>query len=121
VLDGADNLYFTDTFNSRIRKIDATTGIITTVVGNGAPQFNGDGLSATETSISPTGLAFDKEGNLFVGDLGNSRIRRVDAKTNIVTTVAGNGVFDFGGDGGPAIDASLVPFSIAFDNNENLI
>ncbi|MEW6733452.1 MAG: IPT/TIG domain-containing protein [Acidobacteriota bacterium] len=121
-LDSAGNLFVVDSFNSRIRKIDAITGIITTVVGNGSTIFNGDGRSALETSILPAGLAFDSAGNLFFADAGNNRVRRVDAQTNIITTVAGNGNLNFSGDGGPATDAGLaIPVGVALDAADNLI
>jgi streptogramin lyase len=102
--------------------VDAATGIITTVAGNGVQGFSGDGGPATSASLrSPEGVAVDGSGNVFIADTGNQRIRRVDAATGIITTVAGNGVQGFSGDGGPATSASLSrPFGVAADSFGNL-
>ena len=119
-LDGAGNLFIADFSNSRIRKVD-TSGIITTVAGNGGFTFSGDGGPATSASLrSPTGVALDGAGNLFIADGGNFRIRKVDT-SGIITTVAGNGSSEFSGDGGPATSASLTnPFGVALDGTGNL-
>jgi sugar lactone lactonase YvrE len=107
-LDAANNLYLADTHNHRIRKITATTGIITTIAGTGAPGFSGDTAAATTASLTlPHGLTIDTKGNLYLADTANHRIRRIDATTGIITTVAGDGTQAFAGDGGPAIAASL--------------
>jgi len=99
-----------------------TTGIITTVAGNGTSGFSGAGGSATSTSLnSPSEVAVDSAGNLFFADHGNHRIRRVDVATQIITTVAGDGTRGFSGDGNPATDASLrVPSDVAIDAAGNL-
>src|SRR5207244_2827341 len=100
---------------------DASTGIITTVVGNGTRDFSGDGGSAISASLNrPTGITLDGAGNLFIADFFNSRIRRVDASTGIITTVAGNGSLNFSGDGGPATSAGLSPADVAVDGAGNL-
>ena len=116
------NIYVADTENNRIRRISLTTGIITTVAGTGLAEFNGDGLHATETNFpSPLGLAFDPAGNLYAGGIGDYRIRRIDAVTGIVTTVAGTGVHGMSGDGIPAVEAGVgVAEMLAFDNLGNL-
>ena len=89
-VDGAGNLFITDTGNARIRKVDIN-GIVTTVAGNGSYGFSGDGGSATNASLYwPEGLALDGAGNLFIADYANARIRKVDIN-GIITTVAGNG------------------------------
>jgi sugar lactone lactonase YvrE len=107
-LDTANNLYLADTHNNRIRRIDATTGIVTTIAGAGAPGFSGDTAPATAAALAlPHGLALDAAGNLYLADTQNHRIRRIDARTGIITTVAGDGTQAFSGDGGPAIAASL--------------
>jgi sugar lactone lactonase YvrE len=120
-VDGAGNLFIADSRNNRIRKVD-TGGIITTVAGNGAASFSGDGGPATSASLdSPTGVAVDSAGNLFVADFANSRIRKVDHATQIITTVAGNGTASFAGDGGPATAAELnFPVGIFVDSSGNL-
>ena len=122
-LDNKGNVFFADYYaNSRIRRIDAVTGIITTVAGNGTVGFSGDGGPATSASLYyPSGVAVDKAGNLFIADPNNQRIRRVDASTGIITTVAGNGAYGYGGDGGPAVNATLgFPRYVALDGAGNL-
>ncbi len=115
------DLYIADHRNSRIRKVDATTGIITTVAGNGKQDFHGDGGPATQAAISlPRDVALDADGTLYIADGGNNRIRRV-APDGTITTVAGTGSTEFSGDGGPALNASLsMPYSIALDRDGNL-
>ncbi len=117
-MDGLGNLYLADHFNCRVRKID-TSGIITTVAGNGACAYNGDGSPATSISLNlvdPTGIAVDTAGNLYIGDRNNCRVRKVDP-VGAVTTVAGNGVCGYAGDGGPATGASLLhPVAVAVDS-----
>ena len=120
-LDSAGNLYITDNFDGRIRKVDASTGVITTVAGNGAMGYNGNGIQATSAKLnSPVGIALDGEGNLYIADRLNSRIRRVDAATGIISTVAGNGTAGYSGDGGAATSAELsLPSEISLDASGN--
>ena len=122
-LDAAGNLLIVDTNNARIRRVDAATGIITTVAGNGGFGFSGDDGPATSASLNaPSGVALDAAGNLLIADTNNARIRRVDAASGIITTVAGNGIAGFGGDGGPATSASLdAPSGVALDAADNLL
>lgn len=119
VLDAAGNLYIADWCNNRIRKVDALTGIITTFAGGGV---GGDGGPATNAGIeAPFSPALDSSGNLYFGDLGNDRVRKVDAATGIITTVAGDGIFSYSGDGGPATSAELYfPYGVALDAAGNL-
>jgi len=121
-LDGSGNLFIADYGNSCIRRVDAVTGIITTVAGDGNAGYNGDGRAATSARLKfPYGVALDSVGNLFIADSGNQRIRRVDAVTGFITTVAGNGIIGFSGDGGAATNAMLNgPFSAALDRAGNL-
>src|SRR5438034_1187608 len=121
-LDGAGNLFIADRDNQRIRRVDAGTGMITTVAGNGSGGFSGDGGPATAAGVPlPSGLALDGAGNLFIAELGDSRIRRVDAGTGTITTVAGTGTQGFSGDGGPATAAALsVPSDVGLDGAGNL-
>jgi hypothetical protein len=116
------NLFIADTWNNRIRRVDAVTGIITTVAGDSIQGFSGDGGPATSASLnSPYGVALDALGNLFIADSSNCRVRRVDAATGIITTVAGDGNWGFSGDGGPATSASLSgPFGVTVDALGNL-
>src|SRR5437773_1005581 len=86
-LDASGNLYIADYGNQRIRKVDAASGIITTVAGNGSPGFAGDGGAATSASLNfPFGVALDASGNLYIADLSNYLIRKVDAASGIITT-----------------------------------
>ncbi|MDP2673555.1 MAG: RHS repeat-associated core domain-containing protein [Dehalococcoidia bacterium] len=104
---GADgSLYIADSFNHRIRRV-GTDGIISTVAGNGTNGFSGDGGPATQAALwFPHDVAVGADGSLYIADNGNSRIRRVGTD-GIITTVAGNGTFGFGGDGGPATQAAF--------------
>jgi|GEM_PF-1795685 len=118
VFEGA--IFIGDTFNSRIRRVD-TSGIITTVAGNGTFGFAGDGGPAHNAILnSPTDVVPDKSGNIYIADFSNARVRKVDTNGNIIT-VAGNGVQDFVEDGLPATQSPLEdPFSMAFDGAGNL-
>jgi sugar lactone lactonase YvrE len=121
-VDTAGNVVIADSETHRIRKIDRTTGLITTVAGNVGPNFSGDGGPGTAASLSePAGIAFDSAGNLFIADTGNHRVRRVDAVTKVITTVAGSGDAGYGGDDGPATSAKLnAPARIAVDRSGNI-
>uniref|UniRef100_Q029Q7 NHL repeat containing protein n=1 Tax=Solibacter usitatus (strain Ellin6076) TaxID=234267 RepID=Q029Q7_SOLUE len=104
--DGKGNLYIADTGNHSIRKVTAD-GVISTVVGNGTVGASGDeGAAASARLASPRGLTVDDNGNLYIGDTGNNRVRQVTAD-GIMHTIAGTGPAGFAGDGGPAADAAL--------------
>src|SRR5437868_10822485 len=121
--DRAGNLYFSDTFNHRIRRVDAKTGVITTVAGNGTKAFAGDGGKATDASLNePYGVELDADGNLFIVDRLNYCVRRVDAKSGTISTVAGTGgESGFGGDGGPATAALFrAPNGLCLDGKGQL-
>lgn len=117
VFDTAGNLYFADSRNHRVRKI-ATDGTITTVAGNALPGFSGDGGPANQAQLhTPTGLALDSAGNLYIADTGNNRIREVLANGTI-GTLAGNGNAAYFGDGGSSVLAALhAPMGVAVDAN----
>ena len=121
-LDKANNLYLADTANDRIRRIDSTTGIITTIAGTGTQAFSGDNGPAINANIdSPTGLAFDSANNLYLADTHNHRIRRIDATTGIITTIAGTGTAGFSGDATAASSATLaLPHGLTIDPVGNL-
>jgi hypothetical protein len=94
--DSAGNLYIADTGNQRVRKVNATTGVITTVAGNGTAGFSGDGNLATGAQLRyPYAVAIDAAGDLFFTDGVNQRVREVSAATGIITTIAGNGTAGF--------------------------
>lgn len=107
-LDPSGNLFLADTHNHRVRRVDAATGVITTVAGTGQPGFAGDAGAAPAARLSlPHGLALDAQGNLFVVDSRNQRVRRVDAATGQILTIAGSGMQGFAGDGGAATAAEM--------------
>src|SRR5437764_5672084 len=86
--DAAGNLYFSDTFNCRIRRVDATSGVISTVAGTGEKGYSGDGGPATAAALNePYGIVLDRAGNIFIADRLNRRVRRIDAASSILTTV----------------------------------
>jgi CSLREA domain-containing protein len=121
-VDGAGNLFIADTLSHHVRKVAAATDIITTVAGTDSCCFSGDGGPATSAGLNaPEGVAVDAAGNIFIADTGYHRVRRVDAATRVITTVAGTGTRGFSGDGGPATSASLdQPFGVAVDAAGNL-
>ncbi len=118
--DLAGNVYIADQSNNRVRKVDSK-GIITTVAGTGAAGFSGDGGPAVQAALNyVTGVCTDAAGNLYIDDLTNARVRKVDT-SGIITTVAGNGVQASTGDGGPATKASMyLPIRCAVDSLGNL-
>jgi sugar lactone lactonase YvrE len=119
--DAQGNLFLSDISNNVIRKIDSS-GIITTVAGNGVPGYNGDGIAATSASLNlPRGVLLDGAGNFYLADTNNHRVRKVDA-SGIITTVAGNGMPGFWGDHGLATEARIGgPRELAFDLLGNLL
>jgi hypothetical protein len=119
-VDAAGNLYIGDQNNNRVRKVD-TSGIITTVAGNGTGGYSGDGGPATEAELNLAGgVAVDALGNLYIVEHYGHRIRKVDT-FGIITTVAGNGIQGYGGDGGPATEAALqYPEDVVLDAAGNL-
>jgi sugar lactone lactonase YvrE len=107
-VDAANNLYLADTHNHRICRLNLTTGIITTIAGTGIAGFSGNDAPAITAALAlPQGLTIDAAGNLYLADAANHRIRRIDATTGVITTVAGTGIQGFSGDSGLAIAASL--------------
>jgi DNA-binding beta-propeller fold protein YncE len=118
--DSAGNLFFSDTFNRRIRRVDAGSGVITTIAGNGEAGYGGDGGPAIQASMNePYGIAIDRAGNIFVADRLNRRIRRIDAANRSITTLAGTGEAAYSGDGGPAARAGLAePNGLALDADQ---
>lgn len=123
-VDGAGNLYIADTNNNVIRKVNLTTGAISTVAGDGAPGYTGDGALATAATLnSPEGIAVDAAGDLIIADTNNDAVREVAAATGNISTIAGDGTGapGFSGDGALAIHAKLdAPYGVALDYAGNL-
>jgi hypothetical protein len=133
-LDASSNVYFSDFNNNRVRKITASSGIITTYAGTGAGTYNGDGGVASSAVVSsPNGLCFDSSGtqlysqittpltvyllgNLYIAEEFNHRIRKVTASTSVISTIAGTGSGSYSGDSGQATSAALhTPIGVAVD------
>lgn len=121
-IDSKGRIFVGEREGFRVRRIDPATGEIATIAGLGVPGHNGDGIPAIEAYLgAPEALAFDSKGDLYVGERGTFRVRRIDMKTGLVSTYAGNGQRGFEGDGGPATMAKIShPFGLAFDANDNL-
>jgi DNA-binding beta-propeller fold protein YncE len=141
-VDHAGNLYLSDEWACTIRRVDASTGIITRFAGQDARHYpsergpsrplagpglslmgyHGDGGPAAEAAFHhPEHLAFDSRGDLYVCDNSNDRVRKIDLRTGIITTVFGNGTRSSSGDGGPAVEAgTLMPDAICLDAHDNL-
>ena len=121
-VDGKGNIYIADRNNNRIRVVNKL-GMIRTLMGTGQQDYNGDSELARETNLHlPFGVALDKNGDLLVIDRSHYRIRKLILKGNRVTTVAGNGLKLFGGDGGPAQGANIeFPHGIDVDSKDNVI
>src|ERR1700733_13113387 len=119
-VDQHGNLFIADQFNNRIRKV-TPGGTISTVAGTGVAGFSGDGGPAVKAELNtPTGIFGDASGNLYIGDPGNQRIRKVDA-SGTITTLAGNGSKGYGGDGGSATEATLYNAArVALDPSGNV-
>ena len=119
--DSGGNVYFSESLVSgRIRKVD-TSGTITTIAGNGTVAFAGDGGPATKASFfNPFGLVVDSNGNIYIADSSNNRIRKINT-SGTISTAAGNGSPAYAGDGGPATSASIAsPLGVALDTAGNL-
>ena len=121
-VDAAGDFFIADSHNQRVREVTAATGIISTIAGTGVAGFSGDGGAATAARLDlPTALALDAAGNLYIADTGNHRVRRIAAATGAISTVAGNGIEGYAGDGGAATAASIdSPNGLALDAVGNL-
>jgi pimeloyl-ACP methyl ester carboxylesterase/sugar lactone lactonase YvrE len=120
-VDSAGNIYISDLSNNRIRKVTVSTGVISTVAGNGTKGYSGDGGAATSAEIGSSSVTVDTAGNIYLADDSNNRIRKVTVSTGIITTVAGNGTAGFSGDGGAATSAELdVPDGVVVDSAGNI-
>jgi hypothetical protein len=126
-LDISGNIYIADAENNRVRKINISTGIITTIAGTGEEGFSGDGGQATNATLGvPSGVFTDTAGNVYIADEVNNRIRKVIVSTGIITTVAGSGAIGvslggFSGDNGPATNATMnLPVGLCLDKAANI-
>ncbi len=122
VSDTAGNLYVTEFVGDVVRKIDATTGAISTVCGTGSGGFSGDGGPAIAATLeTPGGAVVDLQGNIYIPDFGNQRIRKVTAATGHITTIAGTGTAGYSGDGGIASAAQIsYPNALCLDVHGDL-
>ncbi len=121
-VDKNQNIYFTDGTHYVIRKVNATTGIISVIAGNDTNGYSGDGGLATNAKIGYClGLCLDTAGNIYFADAGNNRIRMISSSTGYVSTVVGNGTSGFSGDGGLATSANInYPKSLHLDTAGNI-
>ena len=121
-LDSSGNIYIADWGGSVIRKVNASTGIISTIAGTGTQGYSGDDGPATSAQISaPYGIAVDTSGNVYFSDENNNRIRKVTASSGVISTIAGTGVQGYSGDGGPATSSMLsLPMGLALDSAGNI-
>ncbi len=118
-LDASGALYIADTRNQRIRKV-TPNGVITTLAGNGAAGYSGDGGPATAAELNwPGGLALDGGGNLYIADSANYRVRKL-APDGTITTAAGNGSYAFSGEAGPPLSAGMNAADVAVDKSGSL-
>ncbi|MBX9603087.1 MAG: hypothetical protein K2X35_18935 [Bryobacteraceae bacterium] len=119
-IDPAQNVFIADYDNYRVRRVSAE-GIITTVAGNGTMRASGDNGPATAAGLDPYAVAVDGSGKLVIADRLNHRVRQVDLRSGVITTIAGAGTSGYSGDGGPAVSAQLfLPSGVAFDSAGNL-
>jgi sugar lactone lactonase YvrE len=121
-IDASGVIYFADTHNHRIRRVeffdaDFRTGVVTTIAGTGVAGYAGDNGPASEALIHlPQDVELGPDGNLYFADTNNHAVRMINLETGVITTVAGNGTLGYSGDGGPAVNAQLNrPFGLAFD------
>ncbi len=119
IFDNAGNIYIGDWWGHRVRKITISTGLISTFAGTGTMGYNGDGIAATAAQLDRPGwIQFDDAGNMYIGEAGNHRVRKITAATGIISTIAGTGTGGYNGDGIAATAALLYwPISIYFDKN----
>jgi len=120
--DAGGNLYIADWINNRVRKVDKSTGIISTIAGTGTAGYNGDGIAATAAQINgPCGIIFDNAGNIYIAEYGGARVRKINIGSGLISTIAGTGTFGYNGDGIAATTAQLAGCAyIKFDAAENM-
>ncbi len=115
-IDSSGNIIVADILNNALRKVNVSTGIITTIAGTGIASYGGDGGPASSAKLNtPYGIFIDKSNNIYFSDCLNGAIRKIEGATGIITTVAGSGTQGYSGDGGPATDAKLAPDDVFLD------
>jgi len=121
-VDHAGHLYIADMMNHRVRRVEAGTGLITTIAGVGQPRYGGDGGPAVDAGLNePAALAVSKSGTLYIADQSNNRVRAIDLATGLIRTVAGTGSASYNGDSLPAVEADLAgPSGLALDKDGTL-
>src|ERR1035437_1500010 len=120
-LDNSGNVYIADTWNNRIRKINSSTGIITTIAGDSIQGYNSDGILATAAELYwPAGVVVDDTGNVYIADTYNNRVRKINHTTGIISTIAGTGLQTYNGDSILATDANVTPWGVAIDAGGNM-
>ena len=121
-LDSAGNIYFADMGNCAVRKVTASTGIVSAIAGMGMQGTSPDGGPASAARLTyPVGVSVDKNRNVYFSESGNFVVRTVAASTGIIGTIAGNGTQGFAGDGGPASSAEFFyPLGVALDKAANI-
>jgi uncharacterized repeat protein (TIGR02543 family) len=121
-LDSSGNLYIADDESHTIRKVDKSTGNISTVAGTGVAGYSGDGGAATSAQLdTPRGVTIDSNGNVYIADYTNNRVRKVNKSTGTISTIAGTGVAGYSGDGVPATSAQLNnPIAVLVDSLGNV-
>jgi sugar lactone lactonase YvrE len=120
--DASGNIYICDDGNNVIREVNTSTGVISTISGNGTAGYSGDGGAATSAELnSPHGITLDPSGNIYIGDANNNVVRKVTKASGIISTIAGNGTAGYTGDGAAATSAELsAPGKIALDKTGNM-
>ena len=119
-LDASGNIYIADKLSERIRKIDVSTGLISTIAGTGTAGYNGDGISAITAQLAlPSGIAVDSSGNVYISD-NASRIRKITISTGLISTIAGNGISGYNGDGVATSSEINYPSELSVDNSGNI-
>jgi sugar lactone lactonase YvrE len=121
-LDSAGNLYIADTYNYAVRKVNMSTGVITTIAGTGVNAYSGDGGQATSAKFGlTTGIAVDSSNNVYISDHNHNSIRKITVSTGIVTRIVGTGTLGYSGDGGQATSAKISnPDALVLDSSGNL-
>ena len=121
-VDSAGDVYIVDSAQGRIRMVNASTGLISTIAGTGSNSYNSDGIAASSAQLNdPTDVKVDSQGNVFISDVGNERIRKITARSGTISTVAGTGIASYNGDGQSAVSADLSsPYGLGLDSLGNL-